>query len=120
MREIIEKLEEKRELARAGGGTERVAAQHERGKLTARERIRVLFDPDSFEEWDMFVEHRCTAFGMADTRIPGDGVVTGYGTINGRPVFVFARTSPCSAAASRKPTLKRSARFWTGAEGRCP
>jgi propionyl-CoA carboxylase beta chain len=91
MREIIEKLEEKRELARAGGGTERVAAQHERGKLTARERIRVLFDPDSFEEWDMFVEHRCHDFGMAKTRIPGDGVVTGYGTVNGRPVFVFAQ-----------------------------
>ena len=91
MREIVEELEKKRALARAGGGEKRVAAQHERGKLTARERIRALFDPDSFEEWDMFVEHRCHDFGMSDTRVPGDGVVTGYGTINGRPVFVFAQ-----------------------------
>jgi propionyl-CoA carboxylase beta chain len=91
MRRIIEKLEEKRAAARAGGGERRVAAQHEKGKLTARERIRVLFDPDSFEEWDMFVEHRCHEFGMAGSQTPGDGVVTGYGTINGRPVFVFSQ-----------------------------
>ncbi len=91
MREIVEKLEEKRALARSGGGQDRIAAQHGRGKLTARERIRALFDPDSFEEWDMFVEHRCNDFGMAATRVPGDGVVTGYGTVNGRPVFVFAQ-----------------------------
>ena len=91
MHDIIEKLDEKRALARAGGGERRIAAQHSRGKLTARERIRVLFDPDSFEEWDMFVEHRCVDFGMAQNRVPGDGVVTGYGTVNGRPVFVFSQ-----------------------------
>ena len=91
MREIVEELDRRRALARAGGGETRVAAQHDRGKLTARERIRVLFDPDSFEEWDMFVEHRCHEFGMADTKVPGDGVVTGYGTVNGRPIFVFAQ-----------------------------
>ncbi len=91
MREIIGKLEETRAAARAGGGERRVAAQHERGKLTARERIQILFDLDSFEEWDMFVEHRCTEFGMGETQTPGDGVVTGYGTVNGRAVFVFSQ-----------------------------
>ncbi len=91
MREIVEALEEKRALARLGGGQKRIDAQHKRGKLTARERIDVLFDPDSFEEWDMFVEHRCIDFGMEKTQIPGDGVVTGYGTVNGRPVFVFSQ-----------------------------
>jgi propionyl-CoA carboxylase beta chain len=66
-------------------------AQHERGKLTARERLAVLLDEESFEEFDMYVEHRCTDFGMDETRMPGDGVVTGWGTINGRPVYVFAK-----------------------------
>ena len=91
MREIVEALEQKRAQARVGGGQTRIDAQHKRGKLTARERIEVLFDPDSFEEWDMFVEHRCIDFGMEKTQIPGDGVVTGYGTVNGRPVFVFSQ-----------------------------
>jgi acetyl-CoA/propionyl-CoA carboxylase carboxyl transferase subunit len=74
-----------------GGGAARVAAQYAKGKLTARERIELLLDPDSFEEWDMFVEHRCADFGMDAQRTPGDGVVTGYGTINGRAVFVFSQ-----------------------------
>ena len=91
MQEIIRQLEAKREAARLGGGQRRIDAQHEKGKLTARERIEVLLDEGSFEEWDMFVEHRCTDFGMADQSIPGDGVVTGYGTINGRVVFVFSQ-----------------------------
>ena len=91
MKEILEQLEKKREAARLGGGQRRIDAQHKKGKLTARERIEVLLDADSFEEWDMFVEHRCTDFGMNDTRIPGDGVVIGYGTINGRLVFVFSQ-----------------------------
>jgi len=91
MLEIIEALEERRAQARLGGGEKRIGAQHKKGKLTARERIEVLFDPDSFEEWDMFVEHRCVDFGMAKTQVPGDGVVTGYGTINGRPVFVYSQ-----------------------------
>jgi propionyl-CoA carboxylase beta chain len=91
MREIVEALEQKRALARLGGGQARIDAQHRRGKLTARERIEVLFDPESFEEWDMFVEHRCIDFGMEKTQIPGDGVVTGYGTVNGRPVFVHSQ-----------------------------
>ncbi|NCX04072.1 MAG: methylmalonyl-CoA carboxyltransferase, partial [Betaproteobacteria bacterium] len=91
MHDIISQLESKRELARLGGGQKRIAAQHAKGKLTARERIELLLDEDSFEEWDMFVEHRCTDFGMADQTVPSDGVVTGYGMINGRLVFVFSQ-----------------------------
>ncbi|MDA5193088.1 acyl-CoA carboxylase subunit beta [Govanella unica] len=91
MQEILQKLEEKRAQARAGGGEKRVAAQHARGKLTARERIDLLLDPDSFEEYGMFVEHRCTDFGMENQKFAGDGVVTGSGTINGRLVYVFSQ-----------------------------
>jgi len=91
MQEIIRQLAEKRAAAEKGGGDKRIDNQHAKGKLTARERIGLLLDPNSFEEWDMFVEHRCTDFGMADTSIPGDGVVTGYGTVNGRVVFVFSQ-----------------------------
>jgi propionyl-CoA carboxylase beta chain len=87
----IRRLEELRKAARSGGGQRRVDAQHAKGKLTARERLDVLLDPGSFEEWDMFVEHRSHDFGMAEQKIPGDGVVTGYGTINGRQVFVFSQ-----------------------------
>ncbi len=79
MQEIVEQLEQKRNAAALGGGQRRIDAQHARGKLTARERIELLLDEGSFEEWDIFVEHRCTDFGMADKKIPGDGVVTGYG-----------------------------------------
>ncbi|MBI1774990.1 MAG: acyl-CoA carboxylase subunit beta [Proteobacteria bacterium] len=91
MQDILRRLEEMRAAARAGGGAKRVEAQHAKGKLTARERLDLLFDPGSFEEWDMFVEHRCADFGMDDQKIPGDGVVTGYGTINGRLVFAFSQ-----------------------------
>jgi propionyl-CoA carboxylase beta chain len=91
MHDIIHELENKREAARLGGGQKRIDSQHKKGKLTARERLELLLDPDSFEEWDMFKEHRCTDFGMAETKNPGDGVVTGYGTINGRLVFVFSQ-----------------------------
>jgi len=91
MQEIIAELEERRKRARLGGGEKRIEAQHAKGKLTARERIDVFLDEGSFEEWDMFVEHRCTEFGMQETSTPGDGVVTGYGTVNGRPVFVFSQ-----------------------------
>src|SRR5947199_4888475 len=87
----IEELEKRRELARLGGGEKRIAAQHAKGRLTARERLSVLLDPGSFEEYDMFVEHNATDFGMDKQKIPGDGVVTGSGTINGRLVYVFAQ-----------------------------
>jgi propionyl-CoA carboxylase beta chain len=91
MHDIIRQLEEKREAARLGGGERRITAQHAKGKLTARERLEVLLDEGSFEEFDMFVEHRETEFGMADQKVPGDGVVTGFGKINGRLVFVFSQ-----------------------------
>src|SRR3982750_1354396 len=91
MHDINAQLEKKREQARQGGGEKRIAAQHGKGKLTARERIDLLLDAGTFEEWDMFVEHRNSDFGMADNKIPGDGVVTGYGMINGRLVFVFSQ-----------------------------
>lgn len=91
MHDIVRQLAEKRAAAEIGGGQRRIDAQHAKGKLTARERIELLFDPNTFEEWDMFVEHRCADFGMDQQRIPGDGVVTGYGTINGRVVFVFSQ-----------------------------
>ncbi len=91
MHDIVQELEDRRAGARAGGGQRRVDAQHKKGKLTARERIELLVDADSFEELDMFVQHRCGDFGMADQKIPGDGVVTGHGTINGRLVFLFSQ-----------------------------
>src|SRR5690349_7615923 len=87
----VAELERRRAAARLGGGQKRIDAQHAKGKLTARERLTVLLDEGSFEELDMYVEHNCTDFGMADQRIPGDGVVTGSGTINGRLVFVFSQ-----------------------------
>jgi propionyl-CoA carboxylase beta chain len=91
MHEIIKQLDEKRQKAALGGGQKRIDAQHAKGKLTARERIELLLDDGSFEEWDMFKEHRCTDFGMGAETVPGDGVVVGYGTINGRLVFVFSQ-----------------------------
>ena len=91
MKEMLARLDARRERARLGGGKERIAAQHAKGKLTARERIELLLDHGSFEEFDMFVDHRSNDYGMAETKIPGDGVVTGWGTVNGRTVFVFAK-----------------------------
>ena len=91
MNDINRMLEERREVARQGGGEKRIEAQHARGKLTARERIDLLLDPGSFEEIDMFVEHDCHEFGMEERKIPGDGVVTGWGTVNGRPIYVYAK-----------------------------
>ncbi len=91
MQEILDRLEQARERARQGGGAKRIEAQHAKGKLSARERLDVLLDPGSFEEYDMFVEHRCMDFGMEKQKVPGDGVVTGWGTINGRMVFVFSQ-----------------------------
>ena len=91
MQDIIRRLEDMRAGARAGGGERRIGTQHGKGKLTARERLEILLDEGSFEEWDLFVEHRCADFGMAANRVPGDGVVTGHGTVNGRLVFVFSQ-----------------------------
>ena len=91
MKDILEELENRREQARMGGGERRIAAQHGKGKLTARERIELLLDDGSFEEFDTFVAHRATDFGMQDDRPAGDGVVTGWGTVNGRLVYVFSQ-----------------------------
>ncbi|MFV2090212.1 MAG: acyl-CoA carboxylase subunit beta, partial [Pseudomonadales bacterium] len=90
-REIIARLEQTSRAAELGGGEHRIQQQHLKGKLTARERISLLLDEGSFEEWDKYVEHRSTDFGMEEQKIPGDGVVTGYGSINGRLVFVFSQ-----------------------------
>jgi propionyl-CoA carboxylase beta chain len=91
MMDILQELEGRRAAARQGGGERRIAAQHSKGKLTARERIELLVDEGSFEEFDMFVRHRCTDFGMEAERPAGDGVVTGWGTVNGRMVYVFSQ-----------------------------
>jgi propionyl-CoA carboxylase beta chain len=91
MQDILRRLEEKRAAARLGGGERRIAAQHAKGKLTARERLDLLFDSGTFEEWDMFVEHRSSDFGLEEQKVPGDGVVTGYGLVNGRTVFAFSQ-----------------------------
>lgn len=90
-KKILTKLESKRQQARAGGGQKRVDGQHGKGKLTARERLEILLDPDSFEEIDMFVEHRSTNFGLEDKITAGDGCVTGNGTINGRLVYIYSQ-----------------------------
>ena len=91
MNKILAELENRRQKALEGGGEDRVATQHNKGKLTARERIEVLVDPGSFEEFDMFVTHRCNDFGLEKTSYPGDGVITGWGTINGQPIYLFSQ-----------------------------
>ena len=91
MQHILDELAKRRDQAKMGGGEKRIANQHAKGKLTARERVDLLLDEGSFEEFDMFVEHRAHEFGMADQKVPGDGVVTGWGTINGRTVYVFSK-----------------------------
>ena len=109
MSDIIAQLEAKRAEAYMGGGQKRIDKQHAQGKLTARERVEVLLDENSFEELDMYVEHNCVDFGMEKNKIPGDGVVTGSGTINGRRVL--------RGAAARR--LIQRARAPTRAVGSC-
>ena len=91
MKDILQQLEDRREKARLGGGQRRIDSQHKKGKLTARERVELLLDEGSFEEFDMFKAHRCTEFGMEADKPAGDGVITGWGTINGRLVYVFSQ-----------------------------
>jgi propionyl-CoA carboxylase beta chain len=88
---LLDELRRRNAAAEAGGGPRRVEKQHAAGKLTARERVDLLLDPGTFQEFDKFVEHRCDLFGMESQRIPGDGVITGHGRIDGRPVFIFAQ-----------------------------
>src|SRR5258707_9423618 len=91
MREKLELLQQKRSESEQGGGTDRIATQHSKGKMTARERLDVLLDPGSFVELDRFVTHRATDFGLADQKVLGDGVVTGWGRVEGRLIYVFSQ-----------------------------
>ena len=91
LRERTRELLDMIEAARQGGGPEKIKSQHAKGKFTARERLEILLDPGSFHELDTFVQHKCTDFGMEKQLYPGDGVVTGYGTINGRLVYIYAQ-----------------------------
>jgi propionyl-CoA carboxylase beta chain len=91
MKDILQQLEDRRDAARQGGGAHRIEAQHAKGKLSARERVELLLDEGSFEEYDMFVTHRCTDFDMQKNKPAGDGVVVGWGTVNGRQVYVFSQ-----------------------------
>ncbi|MDR2760446.1 MAG: methylmalonyl-CoA carboxyltransferase, partial [Rickettsiales bacterium] len=91
MTKNFNKLNEKKEQSLLGGGLEKIEKQHQSGKLTARERIEVLLDRNSFEEYGVYMEHRCVDFDMQSKKISGDGVVTGSGSINGRLVFVYAQ-----------------------------
>ena len=106
----IKELIELRAKARMGGGEKAIEKQHAKGKYTARERIAMLLDDGSFEELDMFVQHRCTNFGMDKKHYPGDGVVTGYGTIEGRLVYVFAQILPYRQVRFLKPCRSRFVR----------
>ena len=107
MKDILRQLEERRAAARLGGGERRIGVQHSKGKLTARERVELFLDEGSFEEFDTFVEHNCQDFGMADNKTPGDGVVTGWGTVNGRTVFLFAKDfTVLGGSLSRNHSLK--------------
>ena len=99
IQKAIEKLMDNRQTARMGGGQKAIDKQHEKGKYTARERIAMLLDEGSFEEFDMFVTHRCYDFGMDAKHTFGDGVVTGYGTIAGRLVYVFAQDFTVTAGS---------------------
>jgi acetyl-CoA carboxylase carboxyltransferase component len=110
MREIIEEVEQRREQARLGGGQKRIDAQHAKGKLTARERLEVLLDEGSFEEYDMYKTHRCTDFGMETQVFPGDGVSPAGAPSTAARSTCFPRISPCSAARFRRPMPRRSAR----------
>ena len=114
MKDIVERLEAQRATARLGGGQRRIELQHQRGKLTARERIELLMDQGSFEEFDMFVQHRCAEFGMESNKIPGDGVVTGWGRSMAAPYSCSPKTSPCLAGRCLRPTPSRSlkSRTW--------
>ena len=103
------KISAKKKIAQ-GGGEKRIEAQHARGKLTARERLDILFDKDSFVEIDVFVKHRCTNFGMDEKELPSDGVVTGYGQVDGRLVFAFAQDFTVSGGSWVNTTQKRSSR----------
>ncbi len=111
--DLISQLHQMRQQARLAGGQERIDRQHAQGKLTARERVERLLDPGSFRELDMFVTHRAVGFGVEKQKYLGDSVVTGWGTINGRLVYVFSQDFTVFGGSSPKSTPRRSAKSWT-------
>ena len=115
----IAEMERRRSAAKLGGGQKRIDTQHAKGRLTARERLDLLLDEGSFEELDLYVEHSCVDFGMAETKIPGDGVVTGSGTINGRLVFVFSQElrSPMGSNTAAFENKAAAEKFMKGKQG---
>ena len=112
LEEKLQELRKRRSLAKAGGGEERRARQHAEGKLSARERLALLFDEGTFEEVGEFVEHNCRDFGMEAQRIPGDGVITGYGLINNRLAYAFAQDFTVFGGSLSEANAPRSARSW--------
>ena len=112
MQDKIEKLRELSSQAELGGGIQRIEKQHQAGKLTARERIDLLLDKGTFMEFDKFVTHRCTNFGMEKQKYLGDGVVTGTGLINGRTVFVFAQDFTVFGGSLSKTLSEKICNFW--------
>nr|CAI5863329.1 unnamed protein product [Callosobruchus analis] len=109
---IAERIKQKRSDALLGGGQKRIDAQHKRGKLTARERIQLFCDHDSFVEYDMFMEHTCTDFGMEKQKFPGDSVITGHGLVNGRPVYVFSQDFTVFGGSLSSVHSKKSVKSW--------
>lgn len=108
----INELLHLRQEALGGGGFKRNSKRHAQGRLSARERLDLLLDEGSFEEFDMLKTHRCRNFGMEERQYPGDGVVTGYGTIKGRLVFVFSQDATVLGAPYPRPLRRRSAKSW--------
>ena len=111
VQEKIDQLHEKLAKIEMGGGQKRIDSQHKKGKMTARERLAKLFDEGSFTEMGQFIHHRCMNFNMQEKEIPGDGVVTGYGTVRGRLVFAYAEDLRSKAVRSAKCTLIKSPRW---------
>jgi len=109
----IKDLKEREKKILKMGGEKAIAKEREKGKLTARERLDLLFDSGTFREIDMFVSHRCTNFGMEKIDIPSDGVVTGHGMVEGRPVFAFSQDFTARGGSLGEMHAKKSARSWT-------
>ena len=112
MKDKLKILEEKKAQALVGGGQQRIDAQHAKGKLTARERIHFLMDEGSFQEVGMLVMHRSTNFGLDKQQFLGDGVVTGYGTIDGRLVYVYAQDFTVMGGLWQKPMPRKFVKLW--------
>ena len=112
MNKILLELENRRSEAKKGGGKERILSQHKKGKLTARERIEILVDPGSFEEFDMFVTHRCTDFDLNTKSYPGDGVITGWATVNNQLIYLFSQILQFLVVLYLKRMPKKFVKSW--------